>query len=356
MKKELFLLLFTFAIVVFSCKKDEPANPYVPPINPVKSSMFVLNEGTFMYANSSLSYFDMETNTVENDMFFRKNGIPLGDVAQSLTKIGDDLYIVVNNSNYIYKVDAKTIEYKAKIEGFASPRYMLQIDNDKAYVSDLESPGVYVLNLNTLEKSFIETGSATEGMVKIGDEVFVANWSNYYVAGASNNTIQVIDCVNDEYVGEIEVAQEPNEIVVDKYNHIWVLCSGGYMPPQDPALLCIDPESRTVIKRFDFEAGADMPDGMSIDGDGENLYFLNGGYNSLSVYKMNVDDAQLPDTAFIASEGRWFYNVKIHPQNGDIYVTEAKPTSNGNLLRYTSDGTLVGTYEVGMFPSYMLFN
>lgn len=352
MKKKLLVLFFTVVVALLSCSKDEPVKPYVPSVK----GMYVLNEGTFMFANSSLSYFDMENKTVENDVFMRVNGIPLGDVAQSLTVIGDDMYIVVNNSNYIYKVDSKSIEYKAKIEGFASPRYLLPINDNKAYVSDLESPGIYVLDLNTMENSFIETGSATEGMVKIGNEVFVANWSNYYVAGASNKTIQVIDCVNDEYVTEIEVAQEPNEMVVDKNNHIWVLCSGGYMPPQDPALLCVDPISRTVIKRFDFEAGSDSPDGMSIDGAGENIYFLNGGYNSLSVYKMNINDTLLPDTAFIASEGRWFYNLKVHPTNGDIYVTEAKPTSNGNLLHYTTDGTLVGTYEVGMFPSYMLFN
>ena len=352
MKKKLFLLFFAVAILFFSCSKDDdPIKPYVPSVK----GMFVLNEGTFMYANASLSYFDMETNTVENDVFFRVNEIPLGDVAQSLTKIGDDLYIVVNNSNYIYKVDAKSIEYKAKIEGFASPRYMLPIDDNKAYVSDLESPGLYVLNLNTMGNSFIETGSATEAMVKIGDEVFVSNWSNYYVAGSSNCTIQVIDCVNDTLVADIEVAPEPNAMVVDKNNHIWVSCSGGYEPPCAPAIICIDPATRTVIQRFDLPEGS-YPDGMSIDGAGENLYFLNGGYNSLSVYKINVDDQQLPDTAFIASEGRWFYNLTVHPQNGDIYITEAKPTSNGNLLHYTSDGTLVGTYEVGMFPSYMLFN
>lgn len=351
MKKVLFFILMTVAIVFLSCSKDEPIKPYVPSVK----GMFVLNEGTFMYANASLSYFDMETNTVENDVFFRVNEIPLGDVAQSLTKIGNDLYIVVNNSNYIYKVDAETIEYKDKIEGFASPRYMLPIDNDKAYVSDLESPGLYVLDLNTFENSFIETGSATEAMVKIGNEVFVSNWSNYYVAGASNNTIQVIDCVNDTCVASIEVAPEPNALVVDKNNHIWVSCSGGYMPPQAPAIICVDPVTRTIIHRLDLPEGS-YPDGMSIDGAGENVYFLNGGYNSLSVYKMNVNNPQLPDTPFIASEGRWLYNLTINPENGDIYITEAKPTSNGNLLRYKSDGTFIGAYEVGMFPSYMLFN
>ena len=351
MKKKLFLILMTVAIVFFSCSKDEPVKPYVPSVN----GMFVLNEGTFMYANASLSYFDMGTNTVENDVFFRVNGIPLGDVAQSLTKIGNDMYIVVNNSNYIYKVDAETVAYKDKIEGFASPRYMLQIDDDKAYVSDLESPGLYVLNLNTLENDFIETGSATEAMVRIGNEVFVSNWSNYYVAGSSNNTIQVIDCVNDTCVASIEVAPEPNALVVDKNNHIWVSCSGGYEAPCSPAIICIDPATRMVIHRFDLPEGS-YPDGMSIDGAGENVYFLNGGYNSLNVYKMNVDNPQLADTPFIASEGRWFYNLTINPENGDVYITEAMPMSNGNLLRYKSDGTFVGAYEVGMFPSYMLFN
>ncbi len=354
MKKKYLFLVLVVAAALFSCDKKDDVKPYVPPINPVQG-MFVLNEGTYMYANASLSYFDMETNTVENDVFYRVNGIPLGDVAQSLTKIDDDLYIVVNNSNYIYKVDAETIEYQAKIEGFASPRYMLQIDDEKAYVSDLESPGIYVLNLNTLESGFIETGNTTEAMVRIGNEVFVSNWSNYYIAGSSNNTIQVIDCENDAYVADIEVAPEPNAMVVDKNNHIWVSCSGGYEMPCAPAIICIDPATRMVIHRFDLPEGS-YPDGMTIDGEGENVYFLNGGYNSLNVYKMDVDNPQLADTPFIASEGRWFYNLTIHPQNGDIYITEAKPTQNGNLLRFASDGTLVGTYEVGMFPSYMLFN
>ena len=352
MKKKLFLLVFV-ATVLFSCDKKESVKPYVPPINPVKG-MFVLNEGVFMSANASLSYYDMEDNTMENNVFYQVNDATIGDVGQSLTKIGDDMYIVVNASNYIYKVDAQTIEYKAKITGFMSPRYMLPISDDKIYVSDLASRGLYVLNPNTLQTRFVETGNATEVMVKIDDEVFVANYANYYV-GESDHTVQVIDCVNDSLVAEIEVGHWPNEMVVDKNNHIWVICSGGY-PSIDPALICIDPATRTIIKRFDFEVDVDSPDGMSIDGAGENIYFLSGPYNALSLYKINIDATQLPDSPFIASDGRSFYNVKIHPQNGDIFLTESKPTQNGYLWHYTSNGTLKGSYEVGMFPNYMLFN
>lgn len=356
MKRSFILLCFVIAIALVSCKKDDPVTPYVPPINPV-TGLFVLNEGTFTYANSSLSYYNMEDNTVDNNVFFRVNNAPIGDVGQSLAKVDNDLFIVVNNSKYIYKVDAQTIIYKAKIEGFTSPRYMLPVSSDKAYVSDLESRGLWLLNLNTLEKSLLETGNTTEAMVKVGNEVFVSNWSNYYTNGeTSNNSVQVIDCVNDALVDEIEVAQEPNAMVVDKYNHIWVSCSGNYMPPCDPAIICIDAATHQVIKRFDLAEGS-YPSGMAIDGTGENIFFMNGGYGTLNVYKMSVDATEIPDTPFITSNSKVFYGMKVNPQNGDIYLTDAKNyVQNGDLLRYSADGTLLGTFELGIIPSYMLFN
>ncbi|MBR6437809.1 MAG: YncE family protein [Bacteroidales bacterium] len=375
MKRQLLLLAVIFAIVIASCSKKSVSDdsPVIPPsgdtiqpggdtIQPsLYQGLFILNEGTFTYANSSLSYYDIETGTVENNIFFRVNDAPIGDVGQSLTKVGDDLYIVVNNSKYIYKVDAQSIVYKAKIEGFTSPRYMLPVSSDKAYVSDLESLGLWSLNLNTLEKTFIETGNTTEAMVKVGNEVFVSNWSNYYPSQigitTSNKTIQVIDCERDTIVATIEVAQEPNAMVVDKNDHIWVSCSGSYNNVQDPALICIDPATRTVIKRFNFTPGADYPSGLAIDGTGENVFFMNGGYGTLNVYKMSVDANEFPANPFISANGKLFYNLKVNPDNGDIYITDAKDyVSNGDLLRYSADGTLLATATLGIIPSYMLFN
>lgn len=360
MKNKLLLLFFAISIVLLSCKKKdaiEDVNNDVPPTETVKG-VFILNEGTFTYANSSLSLYNIEKDEVTNNMFFRVNDAPIGDVGQSLTKIGKSLYIVVNNSKYIYKVNANSIKYQAKIEGFTSPRYMLPVSNKKAYVSDLESTGIWVVNLsNSTISKFIETGNTTEAMVKVGDEVFVSNWSNYYTSGAtSNRTVQVVDCVNDVVVDEIAVAKEPSAMVVDKNNHIWVSCSGDYMPPCEPAIICIDAATHQVINRFDLAEGS-YPSGLAIDGEGENIFFMNGGYGTLNVYKMSVDAAELPDTPFITSNSRVFYNLKVDPNNGDIYITDAKNyVQNGDLLRYSSEGTLICTHELGIIPSYMLFN
>ncbi|MGN0032179.1 MAG: DUF5074 domain-containing protein [Candidatus Limimorpha sp.] len=321
--------------------------------------VFVLNEGTFTYANSSLSFYDNEADTVCNNLFFRVNNAPIGDVGQSLHIYGDDIFIVVNNSKYIYKADLKTMIYKGKIADLTSPRYICPFEKGKAYVTDLASPGLWVVDLNTMEnKGFIETGKSTEAIVRVGDELFVSNWSNYYVTSVPNNTVQIIDTGSDSLVGEIEVATEPNSMAVDRDNNVWVLCGGGYSgSDKDPALLCIESSSRKVVKRFDFNQGGDYPCGLVIDGDGETLFFLNGAFGSLDLYKMSVGAQTLPEEPFISGAGKVYYNINVDHQNGDIYITDAKNyVQNGEVERYSSKGELISCFTVGLIPNNIVFN
>ena len=361
MRKLHFIIVAILMIATASCKKEKNQNDTpVTPISEEKKGVYILNEGTFTYANSSLSYYDKEADTVGNNLFFKTNGSPIGDVGQSLALYDGSLYIVVNGSKYIYKVDAETLKFQAKLEGFTSPRNIFSVGDGTAYVSDLQRDGLWLIDLEKMEHiQFIETGNSTEAMVRVGDELFVSNWSNYYVPNSSNNSVQVIDMKTNTLVETIDVPQEPNAMVVDKNDNIWVLCSGGYNPgEQDPALVRIDPVTREVVKPlYYFNAGTDYPDGLAIDGAGENLYYLNGGYNELNVYKMSIDAAQTPDEPFIAAEGRVFYNVAVDPENGDVYVTNAKNyVQNGDVERFTKDGELLSKFTVGVVPCYMLFN
>ena len=127
------------------------------------------------------------------------------------------------------------------------------------------------------------------------------------------------------------------------------------MPPCEPALFCINPSKREIIKRYDFAEG-DYPSSMTIDKEGENLYILNGGFGTLDLYKMSIDDETLPTNPLVNSQSRVFSNVVIS-EDGDIYLTDVKNyVQNGEVVRYTSNGEFVTSFEAGIVPGAMMFN
>lgn len=359
MKRNYFTLFILGIILTFvSCGRDpDDTLGNDSDNNSIAKGMFLLNEGTFTYANSSLTFYDPEADTVANNLFYKVNLSPLGDVANSMMIDETGMYIVVNNSKYIYKVDPKTMKYKAKLDGLTSPRHIISISEDKAYVSDQESTGLWIINPKTMQKTgFVELGNTTEKMLLHEDKLIVTNWSNFYQPNTSNRTIQFVDVHADTLISEMEVAAEPNSVVLDKNNNLWVLCSGGYMPPFEPSLFCINPSNREIIKRFDFEEGA-YPSSLAMDADKENLLFLNGGYGTLELYKMSINSDVLPTEAFIKAGSRVLTNIAVSPYNGDIYLTDVKNyVQNGEVLRYTSDGELISSFETGIIPGFMMFN
>ena len=89
-------------------------------------------------------------------------------------------------------------------------------------------------------------GRSTEEMVQYGSEVFVANWSGYNQT-LKNNKVLIIDGIQDKMVDSITVGIEPNSMVLDHNNILWVLCSGGYENAVIPSLWKIDVATHEVI-------------------------------------------------------------------------------------------------------------
>ena len=88
------------------------------------TGLFITNEGMFQYGNATLSYYDPETKSVENEVFYRANAMKLGDVAQSMTIRDGVGWIVVNNSHVIFAIDINTFKEVGRITNLASPRYI----------------------------------------------------------------------------------------------------------------------------------------------------------------------------------------------------------------------------------------
>lgn len=381
MKKVNLILLALVAAMLFSCKPE----PTPTPVDPSDTTsvnlkgVFVLNEGVYQFSNGSLTFYDPEADTVANNLFYKANGVPIGDVAQSLALSEGKLYIVVNSSNYIYKVDANTLKCNLsttfQLAGFYSPREMHIVAPNKAYVSDLIGTGLWIINpQNMTHTGSVELGKTTEKMVQVGNELYVSNWSNYYLPSMEKNTVQVVDINNDVKVAEITVGKEPNTMVVDKNNHVWVLCEGATWQSdgEKPTMWEIDPMLKTAHCRYTFSDVEDPETGdiirfaasnMKADPTGRYFYVIvshvdeDGDAFDSEVRRFDMETQQFSQTFCISSEGDTFYNMAVEPNTGEIYVSRIGNYSvtNGNVYRYTSDGLLLSSFEAGLFPSAMLF-
>ena len=163
----MFLLL-----ALAACKKDEPQpEPDLP--EEKGHSVFVLNEGNYQWGNASLSLIDLNNNSIQNDVFSAANNRPLGDVLQSATFINNEIWLVVNNSQRIERIDPKTAKSKGTINALQSPRYIVNTGSGKAYVSDLYSGGIHSIDTATYSiGNSIQTQGWTEEMVLLNGFVY----------------------------------------------------------------------------------------------------------------------------------------------------------------------------------------
>jgi len=341
------VLLFAFVLLLPSCQNDEP----LPILGEFENAIFIVNEGNFTAGNSSLTYFNHKSGEVQQQIFYRKNNAPLGDVANSISFDETSIYLVVNNSHLVYKINSKTGIYEAKTIELTSPRHFLKIDEDRALISDLYEKNLTMVNTKNMEIiSKIPIGRTSENMLKLGDEVFIANWSGYN-QNLENNMVLVLDLESLKITDSIEVGLEPNSIVLDKDNFIWVLCSGGFLNEEKPSLWKINPSTKVVHQRFLFEDITSTPTKLSINPDGNLLYFINK-----DVFQMDISLTELSAIPFVLStEINNFYSLGIG-FDSDIYISDANDyTRNGTVYRYSQLGILKQEFEAGIIPGAIGF-
>jgi DNA-binding beta-propeller fold protein YncE len=343
MKNVLFLI--TLSLVVNSCVKvnDIPTDPTESIVS--GNGVFIVNEGNFKWGNGSLSYYSYDADKIYNDIFLKINGWPLGDVPNSIEIDGDKAYIVVNNSGKIEVVNRNSLEAVATINGLNSPRNISFVNSEKAYVTNMYSDSVAIISLlNNSITGYINIRRSSESVVISGNKAFISNW-------IGGKEIMVINNITDKVIDSIEVGAEPESMVIDRYNMLWILCNGGWARQNYAELVSVNTISDRVESRFVFPTKQASPSCLTIDGTGETLYYLDGG-----VRQMNISSAFLPETALISGSGANFYKIAVNPLNSDILITDAVDyIQEGKVMLYKKDGTFVSIMQAGIIPGSMCF-
>lgn len=336
--KKCLIISVLFSLLIVGCEKKETPRPQVF----FDADVVVLNEGNFGQGNATIDLYNSAKRTIQNDVFRSNNsGRPIGDVIQSMAISNDTGFVVVNNSQKIELVDLKDLTSIGTINGFNSPRYILPLGK-KGYVSDLYANSIQVINLKSrIITSTIPTIGWTEEMKRIEDTV--------YVTDMTNNELIRIDVTADTVIGRTTLIRQPNSLVVDKNNSIWVLCSGGFDEVL-PRLYQLS-TSGDVIQHFEFQSVSMSPTNLIIDTKGEELYFLNEG-----VFRHSISGSNLEVDPVISSGGRLLYGLAFHPKMNELYVSDAIDyQQNGIVYRYLSSGILINQFKAGIIPGSFQF-
>ena len=321
----------------------------VEDFNATGAGLFITNEGNFQYGNATLSYYDPETQQVQNEVFFRANGMKLGDVAQSMCIHDNKGWVVVNNSHVIFAIDLNTFKEVGRITNLTSPRYIHFLSDEKAYVTQLWDNRIFIINPKKYEITgyiqvpdmTMESGS-TEQMVQYGKYVYCNCWSY-------QNRIIKIDTETDQVVEELKVGIQPTSLVMDKNHKMWTITDGGYEGSpygyEAPSLYRIDAETFTVEKQFKFKMG-DWPSEVQLNGTGDKLYWINK-----DIWSMDVDAERVPVRPFLEYSGTIYYGLTVDPVRGDVYVADAIDyQQQGIVYRYSSEGELIDEFYVVIIP------
>lgn len=355
MKKNVMLNLALGAIVLLSaCTKDpDSASPAVPNENAFKTGVYIINEGGFGASNASIDLFNKDSNKLFSNVFEAVNNRPLGDVAQAMNIVNGKGYIILNGSAKVEVIMAKNAVSIATITGFSSPRFMVNKDTTRAFVSDWTSNTVKEINLvtNAIVRS-IPVGIGPEGMCIVGNKLYVANCGGYGL----DSTVSVIDLTTNLETKKIKVGDAPVAVQVDVNGKVWVLCRGSYgvdfMSSDDDTegkFVKIDPATDNILTNVTIGVKGDHPDKIKMNASKNAMFYLSS-YNFLSgVYKFNITDVAASTTPLI--EG-YFYGIGYDKFTDELYLADPLDfIQRGYIHRYSSTGIEINSYQVGVIPN-----
>ncbi len=370
--------MLSLSFLLYSCRKDEGVLPSTRTDTEVDrqdseeyDGMYVLCEGNMGSNKCTLDYLDFATATYHQNIYAERNPevvMELGDVGNDIKIYGSRMWMVINCSNKVEVVDARSVRRIGQVD-IPNCRFVTFADGF-AYVSSYVGRSISrydvlgsVYKVDTLSLEVVgkvDVGYQPEEMAIVGGKLYVANSGGYRgkVVGEYDRTISVIDLSTFSVTGTIDVAPNLLRLRCDRYNQLWVTSRGEYENgiPSRAYVLAERGGKMQVVETIDRPVS-------DLAFRGDSVYFygatLNGEGNpsKFNYGILHTKTHQLVTDHFI-QDGREAdiktpYGIVVAPLSGDIYVMDATNyTSSGRLFRFDKKGNFKSVTWTGDIPGH----
>ena len=378
--KYLLLPILLVAAALAGCREDEvvvPAEyepiPDAPAADTDIRGFYLVNEGNMGSNKCTLDYYDYLTGVYARNIYAERNPNvvkELGDVGNDIGIYGSKLYVVVNCSHKVEVLDARSGVRIGQVD-IPNCRYV-RFHRGKAYVSSYvgpvqlgaDAPKGAVYQVDTLSLAItgqVTVGYQPEEMETVGDNMYVAN-SGGYRAPEYDNTVSVIDLAGMRQVELIPVGINLHRVRKDRYDRLWVTSRGDRLSR---------PSRLYVMDRIPGTDRMEVTDTLPVACStmaihGILLYFYAAewsdltGSNTISYGIIDIRTKEVVSTNFITDgterEIAMPYGIAVHPETGDIYLTDAKNyVSSGTLYCCDSQGRKKWSVRTGDIPTAIAF-
>lgn len=362
------------------CRHDELVVPTeydiindVPDPDTSIRGFYLVNEGNMGSNKCTLDYFDYFTGLYARNFYAERNPNvikELGDVGNDIGIYGAKLYVVVNCSHKVEVLDSRTGTRLGQVD-IPNCRYV-RFYRGKAYVSSYVGPvlidpdapkgAVYEVDTTSLKVTRkVSVGYQPEEMEIVDDYMYVANSGGYRVPNY-DNTVSVIQMVDFKQVQQIPVGINLHRLKKDRYNKLWVTSRGDYQ--SRPSRMYVLDKRRGYNQMIVTDTLPFGVSNMAIRGD--SLYFYSTEWNNYTQSNtitygiVDVRTKRLVSDNFITDgtekEITIPYGIAVHPETGDILVTDAKNyVSSGTLYCFDRLGRKKWSVRTGDIPAHITF-
>ena len=352
-------------------------------------NLLILNEGMMGSNNASLDFFNPPTGQYILGAYMTANSrLQLGDTANDLLVLGDEIWIAVTGSDLVEVVDASTLIHKLSIP-VTMPRY-LATDGLAVYVTsyngaytvytynpemgyseitDYKNPKGAVLKIDARTKRAV--GQITVGYQPEGIAITKSGYMEYKLVVANSggiasqlppdysydNTISEIDLKSFSLSGTSTGVINAKEIFIDSKGDIWEHTLGNY----DDVHSGLYKITSTGAERVTTE-GCFLCAGI-IAKDGDDFWILgtDDEYDwektdkTYYVYKITDGVATKVNVPISAT---YPYGIAVDPDTKDLYITDGGTGGNlGTITCYSASNGYSKKWSTttGVFPGHFLF-